>query len=268
MLKERFAPELPWYDVNEMVEALEREVAGIHPVKRRAYLKEVRAAFDQWKQEHGQRIPPNAHKRALACRPWLSFDQAIPYQTGGFGVFNSIDLCFKLWLDEYPPLQPLIEKVRIDKLLALVALDDKTTDGRSSSLVSVVCLNLRYKGIWFEAYERAYRQVLLDWEVLRSAHLRQIRALEGGRPQGATANKLRASECSRLWRKISEELVFAQPTWTLARHVRYIQKQDVGRRKDGQPYASATIRNAIKGIRSEVDRKLETEASRSGQSKS
>jgi hypothetical protein len=79
-----------------------------------------------------------------------------------------------------------------------------------------------------------------------------MRNLGKGRLAASIVKKERTAQLRLQWRQMSADLRRAHPGWTLDAHVKHIQKYASGQRLSGRPYASRTIKDAIKGVRSTI----------------
>jgi hypothetical protein len=76
------------------------------------------------------------------------------------------------------------------------------------------------------------------------------RNLVKGRLVASIAKKQQAAQRRSQWRRMSADLRRAHPGWNLDDHAAHIQGLPSGR-PGGKPYAPRTIKDAIKGVRSE-----------------
>jgi hypothetical protein len=83
----------------------------------------VYAAFDQWKQEHGNR-KPKAYRGMLSDlvgAKSIPFKKAAPWQCADFQVpAGPIALAIKLWPEHYAPFEAITAEAGIRKVLALL----------------------------------------------------------------------------------------------------------------------------------------------------
>jgi hypothetical protein len=84
----------------------------------------VIAAFEQWKQEHGNRKPKAFRgmlSDVLGPKP-IPFKKAAPWQCADLSTSNPLALANKLIRDKYAPFRAVIEEAGLDKVLALLIL--------------------------------------------------------------------------------------------------------------------------------------------------
>jgi hypothetical protein len=101
------------------------------------------AAFDQWKQEHGNR-KPKAHLGMLSDlvgAKSIPFKKAAPWQCADFQVpAGPIALAIKLLREDYAPFKAITAKVGIRKVLALliVGFGDDASEGDLDEAIRIL----------------------------------------------------------------------------------------------------------------------------------
>ena len=100
-----------------------RELTGDDDAALGQLWNRVYAAFDQWKQEHGNR-KPKAYRGMLSDLVGgksIPFMKAAPWQCADFQVpAGPIALAIKLLPEDYPPFKAITAEVGIRKVLALL----------------------------------------------------------------------------------------------------------------------------------------------------
>lgn len=84
----------------------------------------VYAAFDQWKQERGNR-KPKANRGMLSDligAKSIPFKKAAPWQCADFATPSPVALAVKLWRERYAPLEAITAEVGTRKVLALLVV--------------------------------------------------------------------------------------------------------------------------------------------------
>lgn len=120
----------------------------------------VSAAFDQWKQEHGNRRPKVSRGMLsdLVGAKSIPFKKAAPWQCADFKVpAGPIALAIKLLSEDYAPLNKITVEVGLRKLLALliVGFGDDASQNELDDAIRILRAHADREIGWRDGLDRA-----------------------------------------------------------------------------------------------------------------
>jgi hypothetical protein len=117
---------------NEAKRIASEELGAANPELVKKLTEWLELVFQQWKIEHGNRSPTGSGG-LLGGDPIL-FEDAEPWQCAGLITQNRIELALKLWEENYQPYLSLLDKVPLNKVLAVLILNEPDSTMGDSQL--------------------------------------------------------------------------------------------------------------------------------------
>jgi transcriptional regulator with XRE-family HTH domain len=231
-------------DLQLPVDVAEEELDLLSQKQRGSLLEWLDAVFLYWKGQEGEQpvIGVLATSDLLGTGP-LPPD-APAWRCAGPFVWNRIDLFLRLWGEEYVPLDDALKSnpdLLAKALAILIVSNAEAANYRSVRRAGDILIRLhKARDKW--VIEELAKRAKLGIDTMQN--------LEKGRSAARVAKKERTAQLHVRWRQISADLWRKNPRLTLDDQVDYIKKHAPGRRPSGKPYASRTIKEVIKGVRS------------------
>ena len=235
------------------------ELEGWREEQVRALWKKLEIIFYQWKVEHGEKPPL---RRRHDAKPW---------ECGGDRVNDYVDLLLERLIPEnYPPVEKLLRKTPVSKLLAVMILAEAASD--DSSGLGLPRVGARPPKRYVQAALKAALRLLLEMQKKELsvaifkivAELYRLlkpdlgtgrkarKTLDDARMESAKARRERKQENEAAWRKKARKDWPEHPGWTVDEMAASLWQQwdEVGPPDD--PKKVSTIKKAIKGVKSTI----------------
>ncbi len=245
-------------DVITPVALARLELEGWREEQVRAVWQELEIIFYQWKVEHGEKPPL---RRRHDAKPW---------ECGGDRVNDYVDLLLERLIPEkYSPVERLLRKTPVSKLLAVMILAEAASD--DSSGLGLPGVGARPPKRYVQAALKAALRLLLEMqaEKLRVTIFKTVaemyrllkpdlgmgrkarKTLDDARIESAKARSERKQKNEAAWREKARKDWPENPGWTVDDMAAWLWQQ---RNKEGpdDPKKKSTIKKAIKGVKSTI----------------
>lgn len=213
----------------------------------------VITAFEQWKQEHGNRKPRATMgmlSDLLGPKP-ISFKKAAPWQCADLPTPSPLGLADKLIGDKYPPFLAVVNETGFEKVLAVLIL--------GSGEASTDDLQPFHE---FLIKNETAKSVTKQWQMIEAIKERRRRMpLDKGRLKGSKSQKEYAAETWRIVEQRHKQFLKRSDYagWKPGQRATYIamlmiaepeQSEPLKGRKqqNGKPYLASTIQKRLENM--------------------